>query len=73
MIQNPRRGVFLPEDLPHDFILGIARPYLGDFISRPSDWTPLKDLPRPFPGYGAGDVDESDPWQFRNFLVKEGD
>ncbi len=73
MIQNPCRGVLLPDDLPHDFILDIARPYLGDFISTPSDWTPLKDLPRTFDGYNARDFDFSDPWQFKNFLVKEGD
>ncbi|MBE3100015.1 MAG: homospermidine synthase, partial [Planctomycetes bacterium] len=42
MIENPRRGVCAPDDLPHDYILGIAKPYLGKFISTPSDWTPLK-------------------------------
>ncbi len=35
MIQNPSRGVLLPDDLPHDFVLEMSRPYLGDFISRP--------------------------------------
>jgi homospermidine synthase len=73
MIQNPRRGVLLPEDLPHDFVLDISRPYLGNFISAPSDWTPLKDLPRTFEKYSRRDFDFSDPWQFRNFLVKDGD
>ncbi len=73
MIGNPQRGLLLPEDLPHDYILEVARPYLGDFISTRSDWTPLKDLPRPFEGYNDPDFDMSDPWQFRNFLVKEGD
>ncbi len=38
--------MLLPDDLPHDYVLEIARPYLGHFISTPSDWTPLKDLPR---------------------------
>jgi homospermidine synthase len=73
MIQNPRRGVLLPEDLPHDFILEIARPYLGAFISTRSDWTPLQDLPRTFEGYSQPHFDFTDPWQFKNFLVKEGD
>jgi len=73
MIRNPCRGVLTPEDLPHDFVLDIARPYLGDFISTPSDWTPLKDVPRTFEGYAAAELDFSDPWQFKNFLVKEGD
>ncbi len=73
MIQNPRRGVVLPEDLPHDFVLDIARPYLGRFISTPSDWTPLKDLPRTFEKFTHADFDFSDSWQFKNFLVKEGE
>ena len=33
----------MPDDLPHDFVLEISRPYLGKFISVPSDWTPLKN------------------------------
>jgi homospermidine synthase len=73
MIQNPSCGVLLPEDLPHDVILNVARPYLGTFISTPSDWTPFKDLPRPFERFSNPDFDFSDPWQFKNFLVKEGD
>ena len=43
------------------------------FISTPSDWTPLKELPTPFEGYNSPDFDLTDPWQFKNFLVKEGD
>jgi homospermidine synthase len=37
MIENPRRGFCLPDDLPHEFVLDIARPYLGEFISTASD------------------------------------
>ncbi len=73
MIANPRCGVRLPEDLPHEVVLEVSRPYLGNVISTPSDWTPLQDLPRPFAGYGSSDFDFTDPWQFRNFLVKEGE
>src|SRR5450756_1376976 len=43
MFENPREGIKLPDDLPHDFVLDIAKPYLGKFISTPSDWTPLKN------------------------------
>ena len=42
MIENPRRGVCVPDDLPHDYILDISKPYLGTFVSVASDWTPLK-------------------------------
>jgi homospermidine synthase len=73
MIAHPAVGVRVPEDLPHDFILDIARPYLGSFISTRSDWTPLKNLTPAFDGYAPNHFDHSDPWQFKNFLVKEGD
>lgn len=73
MIENPDRGVVVPDDLPHDYILNIAKPYLGDFISTPSDWTPLKENSNPFKGYdGQKEVsiaNDADIWQFKNFLV----
>jgi len=71
-IRNPRQGICVPDDLPHDFILKIARPYLGKSISRPSAWTPLRDYQSRFEGYNAPDVDTQDPWQFKNFLITEG-
>jgi homospermidine synthase len=69
MIENPRQGVVVPDDLPHDYILDICRPYLGEVLSIPSDWTPLKYERTHFGGYDHLDVDRSDPWQFKNFLV----
>ena len=69
MIQNPDRGVCVPEDLPHEYILEIARPYLGKFISTPSDWTPLEYYNNAFEGYVRASLDTADPWQFKNFLV----
>ena len=47
VIEHPDRGVQLPDDLPHDYVLGIANPYLGKFISVASDWTPLKHYSTP--------------------------
>ncbi len=73
MIQNPTRGICVPDDLPHDTILEIARPYLGNFISTPSDWTPLKHYSNAFAGYARTSLDLTDPWQFKNFLVGERD
>ena len=46
---------------------------LGKVISTPSDWTPLKNYKPPFPGYTKPDFDRKDPWQFKNFLVKDGE
>jgi homospermidine synthase len=73
MLDNPRRGVCVPDDLPHDFVLGISKPYLGAFLSLPSDWTPLKHYTNYFRGYNQPQLDTSDPWQFKNFLITEGD
>ena len=72
MIENPDRGVCVPDDLPHDFVLDFSKPYLGQFISTPSDWTPLKDYANFFTGFNNPSLDLKDPWQFKNFLVTEG-
>ncbi|MCY2989762.1 MAG: saccharopine dehydrogenase NADP-binding domain-containing protein [Planctomycetota bacterium] len=73
MIENPARGICVPDDLPHDYILDIAKPYLGKFISRPSDWTPLQHYTNVFAGYASPSIDPADPWQFKNFLVRDRD
>ncbi|MGA2059920.1 MAG: saccharopine dehydrogenase C-terminal domain-containing protein [Thermoguttaceae bacterium] len=73
MMQNPGRGVCVPDDLPHDFVLDIANPYLGRSLSVPSDWTPLKYHAKAFEGFNQPDLDWSDPWQFKNFLIDEND
>ena len=73
MIENPNRGVLVPDDLPHDDILDISKPYLGNFISAPSDWTPLKNYTNVFEEYAPVSLDLSDPWQFKNFLVQDRD
>jgi homospermidine synthase len=73
MIENPRRGLSVPDDLPHDYVLGISKPYLGKFVSVASDWTPLKHYVNVFSGYNKPQLDRSDPWQFKNFLITEGD
>jgi homospermidine synthase len=71
MIENPAEGVVVPDELPHDYILKISKPYLGKWISRPYDWTPLKHRDTTFAGYNDADLDKKDPWQFKNFLVTD--
>lgn len=66
MMDNPNKGINLPDDLPHDFVLDFAKPYLGKFISTPSDWTPLKNRTVYFKDNPAS-VPDPDPWQFHNF------
>ncbi|MCG3178285.1 MAG: Homospermidine synthase [Phycisphaerae bacterium] len=72
VIENPAMGVCLPDDLPHEHVLAVSKPYLGTFISTPSDWTPLTDHDNVFDGYNNLARDTADPWQFRNFLVRDG-
>jgi len=67
MLENPRMGVCLPDDLPHDYILKVAKPYLGNVVSKPCDWTPLKNRKIVFKENPDAKADD-DPWQFRNFL-----
>lgn len=68
MIENPKKGICLPDDLPHDYILKIAKPYLGDFISTFSEWTPLQNRSVFFPENPDCKPEEKDPWQFQNFI-----
>ena len=72
MIENPEQGVNVPDELPHDYILDISKPYLGKWISKSSDWTPLRDYKNAFKGFNKPDLDLKDPWQFKNFLVQDG-
>jgi homospermidine synthase len=73
MIENPEAGVCVPDDLPHDYVLKLSMPYLGNFISKSSDWTPLSTNTNHFKGFNKPDVDRKDPWQFKNFLITEAD
>ena len=64
LIEHPDRGLVEPEDLDHDYVLDICKPYLGPVVAVESDWTPLKGRGELFP---EPDLDWNDPWQFRNF------
>jgi len=68
MLENPRMGICLPDDLPHDYILRIAKPYLGKLVSVQSTWTPLKNRRIFFRENPQNKVDEKDIWSFRNFV-----
>lgn len=58
-LKHPDEGVCLPERLPHEFVLEVAKPYMGDFISRPTNWRPSKQ---------GGDKNN---WQFDVFRTNE--
>ena len=73
MIENPAMGVRVPDDLPHEYVLKIAKPWLGRFISKPADWTPLQHYVNAFAGHNNPTIYRADPWQFKKFLVTDGD
>jgi homospermidine synthase len=73
MIDNPNQGYCQPEHLPHDYILKLAKPYLGQFISQAFDWNPLKNYHNEFAGFNRPQIDKTDMWQFTNFLITDYD
>jgi homospermidine synthase len=70
MIAEPMQGLRVPDELPHDFILDAAGPYLGTIWSDAVDWDPLRTRRDVFDQWSdlASTLDRSDPWQFGNFL-----
>jgi homospermidine synthase len=70
MIRNPAEGVKVPDQLPHEEILDIARPYLGDVVSVPIDWMPTDEPQGRKRRKQPADfhVDEAH-WQFDRFVV----
>ena len=70
MIENPHKGVCVPDDLPHDYILDKVKPYLGKLASESSDWTPFKNYQIFFKENPHSYLDKKNPWSFRNFLFK---
>jgi len=71
IIDNPNKGVCLPDDLPHDHILNISKPYLGKFVSEPSDWTPAKNYQVFFKENPSAYLDTKNLWCFQNFLFRD--
>jgi len=71
MIKNPKKGVCVPDDLPHNEILEQCYPWLGPFVSRPVDWTPLAGIKdEKHVEYERIPVPrEDEEWQFSSFLV----
>lgn len=64
-LENPGAGIVETDEMDHARCLEIQSPYLGPLEAHYTDWTPLQDRWQHFPE----DIDESDPWQFRNVLA----
>ena len=65
-LENPEAGIVEADDLDFRRCLEVQRPYLGPVEGHYTDWTPLHNRP----GLFREDIDTSDPWQFRNVLVR---
>lgn len=70
MIAEPAQGIKVPDELPHEFVLEAAVPYLGTIWSDAVDWDPLRTRRDVFDQWSdsAAGLDRDDPWQFGNFL-----
>ena len=51
-LRNPDAGLVEPDDLDHESVLEVARPYLGDVVGEYGDWTPLQGRSPLFAGGG---------------------
>jgi homospermidine synthase len=65
-LENPEAGIVEADEMDFRRCLEIQTPYLGPVKGYYTDWTPLTDRP----GFFPEDIDTSDPWQFRNILVR---
>ncbi|MBX3531759.1 MAG: homospermidine synthase [Rhizobiaceae bacterium] len=65
-LENPNAGIVEADEMDYRRCLEVQRPYLGPVNGYYTDWTPLEGRPGLFPE----DIDRSDPWQFRNILVR---
>ena len=66
MLENPQAGIVEADEMDFRRCLEIQRPYLGPVVGEYTDWTPLTDRDGLFPE----DTDRSDPWQFKNVIVR---
>ena len=65
-LENPNAGIVEADEMDYKRCLEVQTPYLGPVQGYYTDWTPLANRP----GFFPEDIDESDPWQFRNILVR---
>jgi homospermidine synthase len=68
LINHPEEGICLPDDLNHEEILAVAKPYLGNFISEAVEWSPLH-IKKTFIDYHNITIAPEDEWQFTSFLM----
>jgi len=65
-LENPQAGIVETDEMDFRRCLDVQKPYLGPVVGKYTDWTPLVDRGTLFPET----LDESDPWQFSNVIVR---
>ena len=65
-LENPNAGIVEADEMDYKRCLEVQRPYLGPVQGFYTDWNPTIDREKLF----AEDVDYSEPWAFRNVLVR---
>lgn len=65
-LENPEAGIVETDEMDHKRCLDVQMPYLGPVKGYYTDWTPLAGRP----GFFPEDIDETNPWSFRNILVR---
>lgn len=65
-LENPQAGIVETDEMDHRRCLEVQLPYLGPVEGHYTDWTPLTDRQTQF----AEDLDEANPWAFRNILER---
>ncbi|WP_395174649.1 homospermidine synthase [Roseibium alexandrii] len=65
-LENPEAGIVETDEMDYKRCLEIQKPYLGPVKGYYTDWKPLDGRP----GFYPEDLDTSDPWQFKNILVR---
>lgn len=65
-LENPNCGIVEADEMDFQRCLEFQLPYLGPVNGYYTSWTPLAGRPGMFPE----DIDTSDPWQFKNVLVR---
>ncbi|MBE0474585.1 saccharopine dehydrogenase C-terminal domain-containing protein [Rhodoferax sp.] len=64
-LRQPQAGLVEPDDIDHEAVLAIAKPYLGELVGVYGNWSPLQNRGPLF----AEELALDDPWQFKNFRV----